>query len=260
MRGYNRCNSEPTPPLPCTASHPASFRRLRPSRRGSRQRHRCRRGHDPFRRDGQSLCAESDHRPAGLRRRIRPHDAGADRRAPDGEAGGPHRPRFCQGRREHHFASTRRRPSMWTGRCGLIRDEGCKAGLVFNPATPLDYLDHVMDKLDLVLIMSVNPGFGGQAFIPTCARKTARARERIDSERARHLAGGGRRRQGRQHCRDRACRRGYFRRRLGDIRHEGLSGDGRRDAHGTGEGCVRAARRLATLESAQALHAHAHIA
>ncbi len=48
---------------------------------------------------------------------------------------------------------------------GLIRDVGCKAGLVFNPATPLDYLDHVMDKVDLVLIMSVNPGFGGQSFI-----------------------------------------------------------------------------------------------
>ncbi|HUL55657.1 MAG TPA: ribulose-phosphate 3-epimerase, partial [Usitatibacter sp.] len=48
---------------------------------------------------------------------------------------------------------------------GLIRDVGCKAGLVFNPATPLDYLDHVMDKVDLVLVMSVNPGFGGQSFI-----------------------------------------------------------------------------------------------
>ena len=47
----------------------------------------------------------------------------------------------------------------------LIRDQGCKAGLVFNPATPLDYLDHVMDKVDLILIMSVNPGFGGQSFI-----------------------------------------------------------------------------------------------
>jgi ribulose-phosphate 3-epimerase len=48
---------------------------------------------------------------------------------------------------------------------GLIRDCGCKAGLVFNPATPLDWLDHTLDKLDLVLIMSVNPGFGGQSFI-----------------------------------------------------------------------------------------------
>jgi ribulose-phosphate 3-epimerase len=62
----------------------------------------------------------------------------------------------------------------------LIRDQGCKAGLVFNPATPLDYLDHVMDKVDLVLIMSVNPGFGGQAFIASSLGKVKAARERID--------------------------------------------------------------------------------
>lgn len=61
----------------------------------------------------------------------------------------------------------------------LIRDQGCKAGLVFNPATPLDYLDHVMDKVDLILIMSVNPGFGGQAFIPRALKKLRLARERI---------------------------------------------------------------------------------
>ena len=54
---------------------------------------------------------------------------------------------------------------------GLIRDQGCKAGLVFNPATPLAYLDHVMDKVDLILIMSVNPGFGGQKFIPASLHK-----------------------------------------------------------------------------------------
>src|SRR3954463_1347266 len=53
----------------------------------------------------------------------------------------------------------------------LIHDSGCKAGLVFNPATPLAWLDHVMDKVDLVLIMSVNPGFGGQAFIPHALEK-----------------------------------------------------------------------------------------
>ena len=64
---------------------------------------------------------------------------------------------------------------------GLIRDCGCKAGLVFNPATPLDWLDHVIDKLDLVLIMSVNPGFGGQSFIPQALPKLAAARERIDA-------------------------------------------------------------------------------
>jgi ribulose-phosphate 3-epimerase len=62
----------------------------------------------------------------------------------------------------------------------LIRDEGCKAGLVFNPATPLDWLDHLLDKLDLVLIMSVNPGFGGQAFIEAVLPKIARARKIID--------------------------------------------------------------------------------
>ena len=62
---------------------------------------------------------------------------------------------------------------------GLIRDSGCKAGLVFNPATPLDHLDHVMDKVDLILIMSVNPGFGGQSFIASALDKIAEARRRI---------------------------------------------------------------------------------
>jgi ribulose-phosphate 3-epimerase len=62
----------------------------------------------------------------------------------------------------------------------LIRDSGCKAGLVFNPATPLDYLDFVLHKLDLVLIMSVNPGFGGQSFIPTALEKLRRVRAMID--------------------------------------------------------------------------------
>lgn len=63
----------------------------------------------------------------------------------------------------------------------LIRDNGCKAGLVFNPATPLHYLDHVMDKLDIILIMSVNPGFGGQSFIPEALKKIAAVRQRIDA-------------------------------------------------------------------------------
>ena len=62
---------------------------------------------------------------------------------------------------------------------GLIREQGCKAGLVFNPATPLDYLDHVMDKVDLILLMSVNPGFGGQSFIPSALDKLREARRRI---------------------------------------------------------------------------------
>ena len=63
----------------------------------------------------------------------------------------------------------------------LIRECGCKAGLVFNPATPLDYLEHVMDKVDLILIMSVNPGFGGQKFIAGALAKLRAARERIAS-------------------------------------------------------------------------------
>ena len=63
----------------------------------------------------------------------------------------------------------------------LIKDSGCKAGLVFNPATPLSYLDYVLDKIDLVLIMSVNPGFGGQSFIPAALDKLRLARERIDA-------------------------------------------------------------------------------
>ncbi|UZE96673.1 ribulose-phosphate 3-epimerase [Alkalimarinus alittae] len=62
----------------------------------------------------------------------------------------------------------------------LIRDGGCKAGLVFNPATPLHYMDYVMDKLDMVLLMSVNPGFGGQKFIPGTLDKLRIAREKID--------------------------------------------------------------------------------
>ena len=62
----------------------------------------------------------------------------------------------------------------------LIRDHGCKAGLVFNPATSLQWMDHVMEKLDIVLLMSVNPGFGGQSFIPQTLVKLAQARQKID--------------------------------------------------------------------------------
>jgi ribulose-phosphate 3-epimerase len=62
----------------------------------------------------------------------------------------------------------------------LIQGEGCKSGLVFNPATPLDYLKHVMDKVDMVLLMSVNPGFGGQSFIPATLDKLREARKMID--------------------------------------------------------------------------------
>ena len=63
----------------------------------------------------------------------------------------------------------------------LIRDCGCKGGLVFNPATPLSYLDYVMDKVDMILIMSVNPGFGGQSFIPAALEKLRACRKRIDA-------------------------------------------------------------------------------
>ena len=69
----------------------------------------------------------------------------------------------------------------------LIRDHGCKAGLALNPATPLEWLDQVMDRLDLILLMSVNPGFGGQAFIPSTLPKLQAARKRIDA----HVAAGG---------------------------------------------------------------------
>jgi ribulose-phosphate 3-epimerase len=62
---------------------------------------------------------------------------------------------------------------------GLIREHGCRPGLVLNPATPLAYLDHVLDKVDMILVMSVNPGFGGQKFIPSALTKLAAVRERI---------------------------------------------------------------------------------
>ncbi|GAB4351775.1 MAG: ribulose-phosphate 3-epimerase [Immundisolibacter sp.] len=63
----------------------------------------------------------------------------------------------------------------------LIREHGCQAGLVLNPATPLEHLDYVMERLDLILLMSVNPGFGGQRFIPSALPKIAQVRERIDA-------------------------------------------------------------------------------
>ena len=72
----------------------------------------------------------------------------------------------------------------------LIRDQGCQAGLVFNPAPPLDHLDHTLELLDLVLLMSVNPGFGGQSFIPSTLQKIAQVRTRLDrykAETGRHI-------------------------------------------------------------------------
>jgi ribulose-phosphate 3-epimerase len=70
----------------------------------------------------------------------------------------------------------------------MIRECGCEAGLVFNPATPLSWLDHVMDKVDMILLMSVNPGFGGQKFLPSALPKLREARRRVDA----HVAAGGR--------------------------------------------------------------------
>ncbi len=117
---------------------------------------------------------------------------------------------------------------------GLIRECGCRPGLVFNPATPLDWLDHTIDKLDLVLIMSVNPGFGGQAFIPGTLAKLGLARARVDAAQQRtgrqillevdggvkidNIAG------------DREGGRRYVRRRLGDFRIGRLCGDDRENA------------------------------
>jgi ribulose-phosphate 3-epimerase len=69
----------------------------------------------------------------------------------------------------------------------MIRDHGCKAGLVFNPATSLSWMDHVMDQLDIILLMSVNPGFGGQSFIESTLPKLSEARTRIDQ----HMQSGG---------------------------------------------------------------------
>ena len=114
---------------------------------------------------------------------------------------------------------------------GLIHEHGCKAGLVFNPATPLDWLDHVIDKLDLVLIMSVNPGFGGQSFIPHALDKLAgraQAHRRGDAAHRPHIrleVDGGVKVD--NIARDRARRRRHVRRGLRDLRRARLPGDDR---------------------------------
>ncbi len=144
---------------------------------------------------------------------------------------------------------------------GLIHDHGVKAGLVFNPATPLDWLMHVIDKLDLVLIMSVNPGFGGQSFIPHALDKLRAARKLVDMAQQRtgrpimlevdggvkvdniaEIARGG---------------RGHVRRRQRDIRRRRLSRDDQRDARRAGGegplvlaiGCGRCYDRIASDRS-----------
>ncbi len=114
----------------------------------------------------------------------------------------------------------------------LIQGEGCEAGLVFNPATPLNWLDYVMDKIDMVLIMSVNPGFGGQKFIPGALDKIRHVRERIDASGRKirlEVDGGDQRR---QHRPDLGRRRGYLRGGLGHLQRARLR---RRDpAHARG--------------------------
>ncbi len=160
---------------------------------------------------------------------------GADRRAPDGEAGRPHHPGLRAGRRDLDQlppgSERARRPHDRADPRARL-----PPGLVFNPATPLNWLDHVIHKIDLVLIMSVNPGFGGQKFIPAALDKLRLARERIERQRARDPAGDRRRREGRQHRGHRARRRRHVRRGLGDLRRKGLRRDDRGDA---GRNCER---------------------
>ena len=130
---------------------------------------------------------------------------------------------------------------------GLIKESGCQAGLVFNPATPLDHLDYVMDKLDMILIMSVNPGFGGQKFIPGTLDKLRQARERIEASGRDDPAGSGWRGHGGKHRRDCRGRCGYVRGRLGDLPRQGLSGRNRCHAQGdrlTRPGPVLGAHRI----------------
>ncbi len=128
---------------------------------------------------------------------------------------------------------------------GLIRECGCRPGLVFNPATPLDWLDHTLHAIDLVLIMSVNPGFGGQKFIPQALVKLAEARRRIDAharETGREVmleVDGGVKvdniaREGGQHRCGRPRRGGYLRGRFRDLRLEGLPRYDCRDARRAG--------------------------
>ncbi|STV11657.1 ribulose-phosphate 3-epimerase [Klebsiella pneumoniae subsp. ozaenae] len=104
----------------------------------------------------------------------------------------------------------------------LIKEHGCKAGLVFNPATPLSYLDYVMDKLDVILLMSVNPGFGGQSFIPQTLDKLREVRQRIDASGYDIRLESGWRRESQQYRRNRRGGCGYVCCRFGDLRSAGL--------------------------------------
>jgi pentose-5-phosphate-3-epimerase len=114
-----------------------------------------------------------------------------------------------------------------------IKAKGCKAGLVFNPATPLDVLDWVIEEIDLVLIMSVNPGFGGQGFIESALRKIEQARKRIDAsgKDIRLEVDGGIKTD--NIARVAVCRRRHLRGRQRHLRQARLQGRHRRDAQGT---------------------------
>ena len=128
---------------------------------------------------GQSLCAKSDYwtdgckalRDYGITAPIDVHlmVKPVDRIIPDFAKAGASIITFHPETSEHVDRSLQ-----------LIKEHGCQAGLVFNPATPLHYLDHVMDKLDVILLMSVNPGFGGQSFIPATLDKLRQVRQRIN--------------------------------------------------------------------------------
>ena len=166
---------------------------------------------------------------------------GADRRAPDGRSRSTRWPQaFAKAGADlisfHPDASTHVDRTLQ-----LIQRRGCKAGLVFNPAAPLDVLDWVIDKVDLVLIMSVNPGFGGQSFIDVGAAQDRAGAPAHRRQRPRHPARGRRRHQGRQHPRRRRRRRRHLRRRQRDLRPAGLPRGDRRDARPAGR--AEAARR-----------------
>jgi ribulose-phosphate 3-epimerase len=135
---------------------------------------------------------------------LKPHVEAAARRAPDGAAGRSHHPGLRQGGREHHQLPPEASEHV-DRTIALIKENGCKAGLVLNPASPLSFLDHTLDKLDLVLLMSVNPGFGGQQFIRSVLPKVKRGAKAHRQAGPRHLARGRRRHQDREH---RRCRQG----------------------------------------------------
>ena len=117
----------------------------------------------------------------------------------------------------------------------LIRDTGCKAGLVFNPGTPLHYLDHVMDKIDMILIMSVNPGFGGQTFIPEALKKIAACAPHRSTNRAATSCWKSTAASRSTISPRPRSRRRHLRGRLGHLRQAGLQGGDRRHARRTGQ-------------------------